>query len=88
MQVEGGQCTRSGYKSPVLGRVQINASTQAMASKTRTVGSVPNCIVAKEKETRAQVRTVAINFTLNEIAPWLSQLDRMEPKTEWVVSHR
>ena len=59
-----------------------------MVSKARTVGTVLNCIVAKEKEIRAQTRTVEVSFTLNAIAPWLSQLDRMGPKTEWVVSHR
>ena len=77
-----------GYKLPVLGRVQINARTQAMASKRRTVSNVLNCIVAKEKEIKAQMRTVDISFTLSVIAPWLSQLDRIGPKTAWVVSHR
>ena len=56
--------------------------------KTRTVGRVLNCIVAKEKEIKAKMRTVEVSFTLNAIAPWLSQLERTGPRTEWVVSHR
>ena len=59
-----------------------------MLSKTRTVRIALNGIVAKEKEIRAQMRTVEINFALNVIAPWFSQFDRVGPKTEWVVSHR
>ena len=59
-----------------------------MLSKTRTVRNALNGLVAKEKETRAQIRIVEISFALNAIAPWFSQLDRIGPKTEWAVSHR